>query len=105
VTHDFRLLDCEEPLAAFLDEVAALGEKLGPLLVQLPPSLAYDASFAGAFFAVLRALHDGRCGPAECARTAGAVAIAITGEAGHLKCRGNQSSIITLIASRSFIAR
>jgi len=27
--------------------------------VQLPPSLAYDASLAGAFFEVLRALHDG----------------------------------------------
>ena len=59
VTHERRLLDCEEPLAAFLDEVAALGDKLGPLLVQLPPSLEYDASLAGAFFAVLRALHDG----------------------------------------------
>jgi uncharacterized protein YecE (DUF72 family) len=59
VTHDHRLLDCEELLAAFLDEIAPLGEKLGPLLVQLPPSLEYDASLAGAFFAVLRALHDG----------------------------------------------
>ena len=59
VTHELRLLDCEEPLAAFLDEVAALGSKLGPLLVQLPPSLAYDASLAGAFFEVLRALYDG----------------------------------------------
>lgn len=59
ITHELRLLDCEELLAAFLDEVAALGDKLGPLLVQLPPSLAYDASLAGAFFAVLRALYDG----------------------------------------------
>jgi uncharacterized protein YecE (DUF72 family) len=59
VTHEQRLLDCEEPLASFLDEVAALGDKLGPLLVQLPPSLAYDSSLAGAFFEVLRAVHDG----------------------------------------------
>jgi len=59
VTHEQRLLDCEELLATFLDEVAPLAEKLGPLLVQLPPSLEYDASLAGAFFAVLRALHDG----------------------------------------------
>ena len=59
VTHEHRLLDCEEPLATFLDEVAALGEKLGPLLVQLPPGLEYDANLAGAFFEVLRALHDG----------------------------------------------
>lgn len=59
VTHERRLLECEEPLAVFLDEVAALGDKLGPLLVQLPPSLEYDANLAGAFFEVLRALHDG----------------------------------------------
>ena len=58
VTHERRLLDSGEPLAAFLDEVAALGDKLGPLLVQLPPSLEYDASLAGAFFEVLRALYD-----------------------------------------------
>jgi uncharacterized protein YecE (DUF72 family) len=59
ITHERRLLDCEELLAAFLDQVQGLGEKLGCLLVQLPPSLGYHASFAGAFFAVLRALHDG----------------------------------------------
>ena len=59
ITHERRLLDCEEPLAGFLDQVQALGEKLGCLLVQLPPSFAWDASLAGAFLAVLRALHDG----------------------------------------------
>lgn len=59
VTHEHRLLDCDELLAGFLDEVAALDDKLGPLLVQLPPSLEYDESLAGAFFAVLRALYDG----------------------------------------------
>lgn len=59
ITHERRLLDCEEPLAAFLDQVHGLGEKLGCLLVQLPPSLGHDASLAGAFLAVLRALHDG----------------------------------------------
>ena len=59
ITHEARLLDCEEPLARFLDEVEGLGGKLGSLLVQLPPSLEYDASLAGAFLSVLRALHDG----------------------------------------------
>lgn len=48
LTHEHRLLDCEESLAMFLEEVAALDGKLGPLLVQLPPSLEYDASLAGA---------------------------------------------------------
>lgn len=59
ITHERRLLDCEEPLAEFLDQAYALEERLGCLLVQLPPSLAYDDSLAGAFLAVLRALHDG----------------------------------------------
>ena len=59
ITHERRLLDCEEPLAAFLDQVVGLGDRLGCLLVQLPPSLEYEPSLAGAFFAVLRALHDG----------------------------------------------
>lgn len=59
ITHERRLLECEEPLAAFLDEVEGLGEKLGCLLVQLPPSFEYEASRAGAFLALLRALHDG----------------------------------------------
>jgi uncharacterized protein YecE (DUF72 family) len=59
ITHELRLLDCERPLADFLDQAAALGDRLGCLLVQLPPSFEYDASLAGAFLAVLRALHDG----------------------------------------------
>ena len=59
ITHEQRLLDCDELLAAFLDQVAGLGDRLGCLLVQLPPSLEYEPSLAGAFFAVLRALHDG----------------------------------------------
>ena len=59
ITHERRLLDCEEPLAAFLDEVQGLGAKLGCLLVQLPPSFAWEESLAGAFLEVFRALHDG----------------------------------------------
>ena len=59
ITHERRLVDCEEPFAAFLDEVAGLGERLGCLLVQLPPSLGYERSVAGTFLAMLRQLHDG----------------------------------------------
>lgn len=59
ITHDLRLLECDRPLADFLDQSAALGDRLGCLLVQMPPSLEFDASLAGAFLAVLRALHDG----------------------------------------------
>jgi uncharacterized protein YecE (DUF72 family) len=41
VTHQARLLDSEAPIDAFLNEVTHLGDKLGPLLLQLPPSLAF----------------------------------------------------------------
>ncbi|MGQ9367750.1 DUF72 domain-containing protein [Azospirillum sp. ST 5-10] len=54
VTHEHRLAAAEEPLARFLDAAANLGDRLGPLLVQLPPSLRHDAGVAAAFFATLR---------------------------------------------------
>jgi uncharacterized protein YecE (DUF72 family) len=59
ITHDERLVDCDELLCAFLDQVQGLGERLGCILIQLPPSFEYDASLAGAFFELFRALHDG----------------------------------------------
>lgn len=54
ITQERRLLDCDELLARFLDEVGGLGDKLGVLLVQLPPSLVYDARIASGFFRKLR---------------------------------------------------
>jgi uncharacterized protein YecE (DUF72 family) len=54
ITHERRLADCEDLLARFLNEAGGLGKKLGVLLVQLPPSLIYDASTALAFFRALR---------------------------------------------------
>lgn len=52
VTHEHKLVDCSEPLAAFSSEIAGLGDKRGPALVQLPPSLAFDPAIASAFFDV-----------------------------------------------------
>ena len=49
----------EALLDTFLGEVTALGEKLGCLLVQLPPSLAFDAAIARSFFESLRARYAG----------------------------------------------
>ena len=43
VTHERRLVDCDALLAGFLSQVAPLGERLGCLLVQLPPSLAWHS--------------------------------------------------------------
>ena len=41
-------------LDRFLAEVAGLGPKLGPLLVQLPPGLAFHAGVADRFLAEIR---------------------------------------------------
>ncbi len=52
VTHEKRLAGVEEELETHFAASAALGEKFGPLLVQLPPSLEKDLplleDFAGA---------------------------------------------------------
>jgi uncharacterized protein YecE (DUF72 family) len=47
VSHEARLLDCKAPINAFLAEIASLGPTLGPLLLQLPPSLPFEARPAG----------------------------------------------------------
>jgi uncharacterized protein YecE (DUF72 family) len=59
ITHDRRLVEVDAALDAFLAEAGALGERLGCLLVQLPPSLELRPSEAEAFFAALRERHDG----------------------------------------------
>ena len=58
VTHNRRLADCSEPLAAGLGEMEAMGAKLEILLVQLPPSLAFDPAVAKTFLTALRRLWD-----------------------------------------------
>jgi uncharacterized protein YecE (DUF72 family) len=51
LTHQKRLRDCEEPLSRFLEVVRVLaeGSQLGPLLIQLPPSLRADLPTLDAF--------------------------------------------------------
>jgi uncharacterized protein YecE (DUF72 family) len=58
-THDRRLVDAEDVLDSFLGEATQLREKLGALLVQLPPSLSFIAQDAEKFFASLRDRFDG----------------------------------------------
>lgn len=50
MSHDARLVDIAAPLRQFATEAGALGAKLGCVLVQLPPKLAFDAAIAGDFF-------------------------------------------------------
>ncbi|MDI1480302.1 DUF72 domain-containing protein [Polyangium sp. y55x31] len=42
-THLKRLRDPDEPIARFFDRASALGRKLGPVLVQLPPGMKRNA--------------------------------------------------------------
>jgi uncharacterized protein YecE (DUF72 family) len=58
-THVRRLVDAEDVLDRFLAEATALGEKLGPILVQLPPSLEFSADVAETFITALRERFDG----------------------------------------------
>ena len=59
ITHDQALVASDVMLEVFLEEVTALGDRLGPLLVQLPPSLTFDPDAAEEFFTTLRSLHAG----------------------------------------------
>ena len=44
LTHIKRLREPEEPVARFLGRADALGDKLGPVLLQLPPTLKIDVA-------------------------------------------------------------
>jgi uncharacterized protein YecE (DUF72 family) len=59
ITHEGRLRRAREPLARFLEETDGLGRKRGPLLVQLPPSHAFDLRVVRGFFTLARALYGG----------------------------------------------
>lgn len=54
ISHDARLADTDDLVAAFVEQVNGLGDKLAVLLVQLPPSLAFDQALASCFFETLR---------------------------------------------------
>lgn len=54
ITHERRLVGCESALSEFLAQAGGLGDKLACLLVQLPPSLAFDGVVAGDFLDLLR---------------------------------------------------
>ena len=59
ITHVLKLANVREPLVTFLEQTDGLAGKRGPLLVQLPPSLAFDAGVATAFLELLRGLYSG----------------------------------------------
>lgn len=59
VTHDHRLVNVRGHLEEFLASTAHLGDRHGPLLIQLPPSLEFDPEGVEAFISDLRELREG----------------------------------------------
>jgi uncharacterized protein YecE (DUF72 family) len=57
-THEGELRAHSEVLDRFADELAGLGEKLGVILVQLPPKLEFDAATTRRFFRGMRKRID-----------------------------------------------
>lgn len=60
ITHEKRFIDCGVELDAFLEEIAGLNEKLGVLLVQIPPGLKWDEKTSSDFFKDIRGRFSGR---------------------------------------------
>ena len=58
ITHDHKLRRVRPLFDRFLDEIAGLADKRGPLLVQLPPSFEFDARVASRFFELVRSRDD-----------------------------------------------
>ena len=59
VTHERRLKGTGDLLDQFVSEVGGLGPKLGPLLIQLPPSLAFQEGIADTFLREVRGRVEG----------------------------------------------
>jgi uncharacterized protein YecE (DUF72 family) len=59
ITHELRLRGTAPALDQFLYDTSALKSKRGPLLVQLPPSLEFDARTTANFFELLRQRSSG----------------------------------------------
>ena len=59
ITHELGLAASREPLERFFAPVRDLGAAMGPLLIQLPPSRAFEVKRATAFLRALRAQYEG----------------------------------------------
>ena len=59
ITHEAKLVNAGALLLSFFDETGGLHSKLGPVLVQLPPKLAFDEGVVREFLGTLRELHSG----------------------------------------------
>lgn len=53
ITHFKRLADADEEVGVFLERARLLGDRLGPILFQCPPSLKFDKGLIESFLAYL----------------------------------------------------
>ncbi|WP_429925525.1 DUF72 domain-containing protein (plasmid) [Agrobacterium vitis] len=60
ISHTRAMKDIAQPFDTFLEDIAPLGEKRGPMLCQLPPSLAFDAEV---LHTALQTMRDADNGP------------------------------------------
>jgi uncharacterized protein YecE (DUF72 family) len=54
ITHERKLVACQEQIAEFMTQAGMLGDKLAIVLIQLPPKLAFDSAIASNFLEILR---------------------------------------------------
>ena len=59
ITHTRAMKDIAKAFETFLEDIASLGERRGPLLCQLPPTLAFDADVLETAFKTMRNAYDG----------------------------------------------
>jgi uncharacterized protein YecE (DUF72 family) len=60
ITHEGKLcVQGEDALKRFLEQTGALEEKRGPVLLQIPPKLAFNDGLAKSFFTMFRELYTG----------------------------------------------
>jgi len=57
ITHFAKLRDCQDTLAYFFGIISQLGDRLGPVLFQLPPNFKKDADVLGSFLRELPAMR------------------------------------------------
>jgi uncharacterized protein YecE (DUF72 family) len=54
ITHQMQLVNIEEALNKFFEVFEGMKERLGPVLIQLPPGLSYDKSLICNFFNLIK---------------------------------------------------
>jgi uncharacterized protein YecE (DUF72 family) len=59
ITHEAKLNCGSAVLSAFFQQIKFLHDKLGPVLIQLPPSLEFDHALARRFLSLLRKSYSG----------------------------------------------